>query len=163
MKLRIALAALLLVSACGGTAPASEVASAGGTKTPASPAAKGSGDDPMLAHAKCMRREGVADYPDPGSPDQGKYSTPPPDEAVRVRYEKAMKACMKEMEAGREAAPPPDAAELDRLTKYAECYRKRGIEVKGPDPSNGEIRFGAASEAEHDAAEKACSPFRAGK
>ena len=126
-----AVAALLAVSACGGTDKADGVASAGGNQNVAKPAetettAPLDSDAQALVFAACMRDNGV-DMPDPGPGQQGLVDA---FELVsgdydRATLQQALAACEDRMPQYPQEHPQGD----DWMLALAECLREQGLDV----------------------------------
>src|SRR3954453_8175394 len=141
-----ALLASLVLAACGGSSSASPgVASIAGDTTAtatsaAAPAASAADREATLMKAsKCMRDNGVADFPDPvvdsngnARPGQGLRNLDRNDPTVS----KAFTACQKYFAAARPQFSPEQQQKLqDGLLKYAKCMRENGFDM--PDPQFG--------------------------
>jgi hypothetical protein len=135
---RLALAALLsgvLITGCGGSSPSTTTAvTAGDPTTSAStpPAASGSG---ALAFARCMRANGVSNFPDPSagalfSVGAGANPAAPAFQAARAK-------CQKLLPGGGPPGPGskthPSAQTLTKLLNIARCMRQHGV-PEFPDP-----------------------------
>jgi hypothetical protein len=140
-----ALLASLALAACGGSSSASTgVASIGGDTTAATsaaaPAASAADREATLMQAsKCMRDNGIADFPDPvvdsngnARPGQGLRNLDRNDPTIK----KAFAACQKYFTAARPQFTPAQQQKLqDSLLKYAKCMRDNGFNM--PDPQFG--------------------------
>ncbi|HKS46209.1 MAG TPA: hypothetical protein VJT49_14075 [Amycolatopsis sp.] len=103
---------------------------AGGGTPGTSSAAGGSG---MLAYSKCMRTEGVADFPDPnaqGKIDLGSNQKFDPNSAT---FKAADAKCKKMLPDNGNASPAP-AVSGEAQINYAKCMRANGV-PKFPDPN----------------------------
>jgi len=112
------LAAALLISACGGSSNAS-------TRT--DPA------DRALAFSRCMRANGVKDFPDPQVGSGGavklqfKAGAGSPDAKT---MEKAQQACRHLIAAGEKKLTPQErVAREEQVAKFARCMREHGINL----------------------------------
>jgi hypothetical protein len=155
--LSFGLAALLLVSACGGVAADDgglatlESGESDETTTTTAAATEADAEEAALEFSQCMRDNGVPEFPDPnfteggggitvGGPDGDGPGFDPQSDEVQAAFE----ACGELLEG---AAFGPgggdfDATELqDNLLAMAECLRDQGLEVDDPDLSN----FGPAA------------------
>ncbi|HKY46928.1 MAG TPA: hypothetical protein VJQ79_02985 [Acidimicrobiia bacterium] len=156
-QLSIGVAALLLVSACGGMAADDgrlatlESGDSDETTTTTAAATEADAEEAALEFSQCMRDNGVPDFPDPsfseggggitvvGPDGQGPGFDPQSDE-VQAAFE----VCGDLLEG---AAFGPgggnfDPTELqDNLLAMAECLRGQGLDVDDPDLSN----FGPAA------------------
>jgi len=140
-----ALLASLVLAACGGSSAASpgvasiagETTTATGAATPAASAADR--EATLMQASKCMRDNGIADFPDPvvdstgnARPGQGLRNLDRNDPTVR----KAFEACQKYFAAARPQFSPEQQQKLqDGLLKYAKCMRENGFDM--PDPQFG--------------------------
>ncbi|MFD1047781.1 hypothetical protein ACFQ1S_20705 [Kibdelosporangium lantanae] len=87
----------------------------------------------MVAYSKCMRTEGVRDFPDPnaqGKIDLGSGKKFDPNSDV---FKAADTKCKKLLPDGGNAAPPPAAVGPAQIN-YAKCMRENGV-PKFPDPN----------------------------
>ncbi|RJL29969.1 hypothetical protein D5H75_23780 [Bailinhaonella thermotolerans] len=123
MSLLLAVPLIALTAACGGGSGSGSGAGSGGGGA-AAPAS-----DAQVKYAKCMRGNGVPDFPDqiPGSG----YSI-----KDMAAYEKAQKACRSQRTAvyGFDELDPEV---FDGRVKYARCMRDQGMKVHDPDPKTG--------------------------
>jgi hypothetical protein len=126
------LAVVLLATACAGGSNGPAVAGQGSSSTPA---ASPSGGDPMdaaLAYARCMRENGISDFPDP-QPGGGPIQVPGSD-WNSPQFNAADDAC-------KSLLPPPSAEEqqqgFEDMLQFAQCMREHGI-ADFPDPTPGE-------------------------
>ncbi|NUR72376.1 MAG: hypothetical protein HOU81_16295 [Hamadaea sp.] len=140
MRIRAAIALGLLASAAlaGCSKSAGDgVASANGTANPGvSTTATGAVDEKAraLQFAKCMRENGVPNWPDPKFNDGGGVSIDAPEGADPTKVDAAMQACKPYLPNGGEPKKL-DPARLDQLRKYAQCMREHGIK-NFPDPTD---------------------------
>jgi hypothetical protein len=126
------IAMVALISACGSSAPAGSGGGSGSNKTLA-------GAQKAVKFARCMRSNGVSDFPDPGA--SGKVTL---DGIVNgssldpnaPAFTTAISAC-KHLEPagfmGRRRSPAQQAGAL----KFAQCIRENGVK-DFPDPINGQ-------------------------
>ncbi|NUU23117.1 MAG: hypothetical protein HOV68_16640 [Streptomycetaceae bacterium] len=137
MRIRagLALGMLLLVgtmSGCGGGGgdDDSGVASVGSGKPAASASASGgSGGGSGTAFAKCMRENGVPEFPDP----EANGSMMLPDGVDKNKVDAAMQKCKDKMPNGGER-PKMSAEDQEKQRQFAQCMRQNGI-ADFPDPS----------------------------
>jgi hypothetical protein len=113
-----AAAALLIVlpAACGKSSPANPTTTAAGQAA--------------LAYARCMRDNGVPDFPDPNPNGQfpgvnRKYQGDP-------AFQTAQRACRNRASGGEHN--PADPAYVPQLRKFAQCMRQHGL-PQFPDPN----------------------------
>ena len=151
VALLLVMAALLVTTAtaCGDKSGNNGVATLGGTSGSSDDADNGDGDtsaedaeDQALEFSKCMRENGVPDFPDPEFNGEGgitiERSAGPGDSADRETEEKAMKACEDKMPRGGGNFSEEDRAEMqDAFLEYAKCMRENGIDMPDPDFSEG--------------------------
>ncbi|MFI6522823.1 hypothetical protein ACIBF1_45225 [Spirillospora sp. NPDC050679] len=161
-----AVAAVLALTAagCGGGPDGKgddQIASAGGRPTSsqataAQPTSRGQFYDAQLKYTQCMRRHGMADFPDPtpnGYMDHERASElyerlqsgsrAEMERNQRTKIAPAMKACGKLYEAAQSAAPRRDRdKDLETLRKHARCMREQGIDMTDPTLVNGQIMVG---------------------
>ncbi|MEV5829374.1 hypothetical protein AB0L25_27815 [Spirillospora sp. NPDC052242] len=122
----------LLAGACGddgGEGGGTGVAAAtpGAAGQPKTGGAGGGGGDP-LAYAKCMRDNGVADFPDPDS--DGRLAI----DGSKVDMDSpAFKAAQEKCKEFDPPPPPEPAADRKAALEYAKCMRENGI-PNFPDP-----------------------------
>jgi hypothetical protein len=121
----------------GRTTSASTVAAgATSTATSSTPAGGGATDSPGLAFARCMRANGVPNFPDP-SPGRGPlFQTSNGVDPASPAFKAAQAKCMKLLGPG----PPgpgstthPSAQTLAKLRRIAVCMRQHGV-PQFPDP-----------------------------
>jgi hypothetical protein len=146
---------LLLVAACGGGRSGDGVASAGGGKASARTRASASlsPEQARLIYARCLRQNGVPDYPDdPKKIPSGGIAIP----------QHAMEACAQWQKAmGGYTVDPNDPQTRDRFLKLARCMRAHGFDW--PDPKPGSLggpppdMSGVKNKARMEATMKDCS------
>jgi hypothetical protein len=124
----------LVLSACG--ANASEVGAAGTTP---------SSSNSPLGLAKCMRANGVPNFPDPSSSSGGNglsISRQPGSETLTVNgvalsgpaFQTAQKACRKYLPGAGAPLPRPSAQQKQAALRFSECMRTHGV-PNFPDPT----------------------------
>lgn len=137
---------IALAAACGGGGSKDDgIASAGGGKTsgsePASSApgaSRGRFYDLELKYTQCIRRHGLPEWPDPkpnGHRDmpkieelQSRLQSGADLSAGQEKLGKAMRPCMKQMQAADAAAPRRDPRkDYEAMLKHAKCMRKNGL------------------------------------
>jgi hypothetical protein len=151
----VAVAALLVLSACG-AADSDEVVSAGGEENPANPArtedpAPLDEDAQALVFAECMRDNGV-DMPDPGPGQRGLVDAI---QAVAGNYDRAtmqlaLSACQDLMP----QYAQQEHADDDWQLALAECLREQGLDVS--DTPFEDAHSGAIDVNEFSAAMEVC-------
>lgn len=141
----LAVLAGVALAACGSSSSASpgvasiagETTTATGAATPAASAADR--EATLMQASKCMRENGIPDFPDPvvdssgnARPGEGLRTLDRNDPATR----KAFEACQKYFAASRPQFSPEQQQKLqDGLLKYAKCMRENGFDM--PDPQFG--------------------------
>ena len=145
----VALAALLvgvLVGGCGGSSGSTTPVTLPGSSTPASTVAAGatttgssSPDDAVLQalpFARCMRANGVPNFPDP-SPGRGLLFSTSGLNLGAPAVKAAQAKCHKLLPGGGPPVPGtkthPTGETLERLTRIATCMRSHGV-PQFPDP-----------------------------
>jgi hypothetical protein len=142
---RLALATVasgVLVAGCGGGSPSPTATTVSGATTSASstasagstgPSASGSGP---LAFARCMRSNGVPNFPDPQPGGGALFRIPAGSNPTAPAFRAAQAKCHKLLGAG----PPgpgstthPSAQTLAKLLGIARCMRQHGV-PQFPDP-----------------------------
>lgn len=110
------------------TKSASQARPEGGGASSESPASL---QQAMIAYAKCMRANGVPDFPDPngsgGFPVRGGFDPGSP--AARAAQAK----CRQLLPPGPGSGPPPSPQTLARFLNIARCMRRHGV-YDFPDP-----------------------------
>lgn len=148
----------LLAAGCGGGSGKGGVAHIGSTTTTIDHSSSGDDMAQAIKFAACMRKHGVADFPDPTTSGTGNVTLSVPDSP---RAKAAQSICGRLLPGG--GAPPANeqAQRLASLLKYARCMREHGV-AGFPDPDN---QGGFASSGGFDrssptfqAAEKTCLP-----
>jgi len=130
---------LLLVAAlagCGRAGSGGGVATAGGTAHPSgsAPAAHLSEQEKALAFAKCMRENGVPQFPDPRFDGNGGVSINLPPGTDRAKVAAAERKCQ-QYAAGGGPHATPDPQRLEQARQYAKCMRDNGV-PDFPDPGS---------------------------
>jgi hypothetical protein len=129
------LSVALALAGCGGSSNQG-VAHLSRGKGASSPSSQANGTSPEstanpqqqeLAFAKCMRSNGVPNFPDPG-PEGGVSRLPAGTNPAAPAFRAAQVRCQKLMPGG---GPPstthPSAQTLARFLRVAQCMRRRGI------------------------------------
>ena len=133
----IIVGALLMLgaSACGSPARHAGVASAGGTASATASVTPGAqdGQRKALEFARCMRDNGVPNFPDPKFNDNGGVGIDTPDGADPQKVDAAMAKCKQYLPNGGQPQKA-DPKVVEGLRKYAQCMRDNGIE-DFPDPT----------------------------
>lgn len=144
---------LVLMGACGQSDGGNDVP--GGTPSPSA----GGEYAQVLAFAKCMRENGLPDFPDPapdGSLDAGGGTI----DRTSTQYRNALEACQTLRPGGTGGKPGVDAEQLAQMGKYAKCMRENGL-PDFPDPGPNGFDPGAFNNSDpaYAAAAKACQEF----
>lgn len=114
-----AVAGVLALAACG----------SGSASGPDAPIGR------LVAYANCMRHHGLPTYPDPDR--NGNLVVTPADriDPGSPQYKRAAAACTKLAPGaapGEGMTPAEHKAALERMTRYAQCMRKRGVPMQNP-------------------------------
>jgi len=138
----------VLVAGCGGSSPSASVARLGGAERPGMTAAGTDGaassgspspsalDSDALAYAKCMRSNGVLNFPDPSGSGGGFHlatGTNPSSPAFKVAQAKCHKLLPGGGPPGPGSLTSPSPQTLARMLNIARCMRRHGI-YDFPDP-----------------------------
>jgi hypothetical protein len=143
--LAVALVALLGLTACGGQAEGSDVATAGDSTAEPEPSAtpdeSADPDEAALEFAECMRENGV-DMPDPEPGQNGGFQlfgggTGDVDQATLERALEACRDLAPQLEGGAEIDPEME----EQMLALAECMREHGIDMPDPTTDGGLSRF----------------------
>ena len=151
-----AAAALLVLSGCGGSGEADEVASAGGEQNATTPAeteatAQRDPDAQALVFAGCMRDNGV-DMPDPGPGQEGLGAA---FQAVAGNYDRAtLEQAFSACEDLLPQYPQEQQHTEGWMLALAECLREQGLEVS--DNPFQDAHSGAIDPGEFSAAMEVC-------
>lgn len=156
----LAVAALLILpAACGGSPSA-----AGGTTSTASTAGRSLNSPSAVSFSRCMRSNGVPNYPDPGSNGALPKKGPQQLGVSDSRYQTATQACRHLLPNG----GTPTQAELQEVRvkglEFSQCMRRHGIPLPDPD-SSGRIPDPATvgidqGSPRFEAANRACARVR---
>ena len=124
----------LLVAGCGGGSSGPRVANTASRTSASTPAASGNPTTALaaaLAFSRCMRSNGVTNYPDPSSnarPLSLNHIDP-----NSPTFRRAYEACREYAPNGGVGPPAPSVAQLRFALAFAQCVRKRGF-PQFPDP-----------------------------
>lgn len=137
------LGALTLLTACGSSSRDKRASAA----------------DPQqaaLAYARCMRDNGVPDFPDPDA--DGRFSGVGHEQQDNQKFRAAQEAC-RDLAPGGEHEKFGDPAFVEQARKFAQCIRDNGV-PEFPDP-DAEGRFRGVGHEQQDnpkfrAAQEAC-------
>jgi hypothetical protein len=125
------LAAALVLAACGGSNPPSSSTSAH--------------VEDAFKFSKCMRENGIKDFPDPKvTPGGGTQLSFKGEGVNQGTMEAAQKACQhfqEEGQGGAELGPREEGEDEKALLKFARCMREHGVEVHAA-VSHGGIQVG---------------------
>jgi hypothetical protein len=128
------IAMVVLISACGSSAPAgTSTGSSGANNNTAANAQK------AVKFAECMRSNGVSDFPDPGA--SGKFTI---DEIANgssldtntPAFTQAISAC-KDLEPAGFMGSVRSPEQMQAALEFAQCIRANGV-PDFPDPANGQ-------------------------
>jgi hypothetical protein len=117
------LAGVILVAACGSSS---------------SNGAASSGDrDQALAYARCMRKNGVPDFPDPNA--EGRFRGLGHEQQDDPQFRAAQEAC-RDLAPGGEHEKLGDPALVEQMREFSQCMRENGL-PNFPDPdAEGRLR-----------------------
>ena len=129
----VLIAMVVLISACGSSAPAGTGTGSSGGSNAATNAQK------AVKFAECMRSNGVSEFPDPGA--SGKLTI---DGIVNgssldpntPAFKQAISAC-KHLEPAGFMGSKRSPQQMDASLKFAQCIRANGVK-DFPDPANGQ-------------------------
>ncbi|MFC0529279.1 hypothetical protein [Phytohabitans kaempferiae] len=142
MRIRtgLVLGLLLALSAagCAGEGDSGDQVATAGGRTPeatasAESAGKGDDRDQILAFSRCMRENGVPEFPDPETNGSGGFSLSLPGDTDKEKVDAAQEKCKQHLPDGGEP-PKPDPEQVETMREYARCMRENGV-PKFPDPS----------------------------
>jgi hypothetical protein len=137
----VALASVVaLLAGCGGGShggvaqlgsnAASSTATGGGAASPGS----GSPEAALLAFAKCMRSNGMSNFPDPSGSGGFRFRRGAGIDPSSPAFKAAQAKCKKfQPGGGPGSGPPPSAQVLAHWLNVAQCMRRRGV-PEFPDP-----------------------------
>jgi hypothetical protein len=160
----------LLAAGCGDNATpdravASVAAPAGDSSASPQPSSSGSGDP--VAFAKCMRANGLPEFPDPDAGGGIMFGGPNAKiDPNSAEYKKAAEKCAAYAPSGQPnlGSPQDQWSSADKL-KYAKCMRESGV-PSFPDPdASGGFAFGKDAGVDPEspqfkAAEKTCAQYK---
>lgn len=161
------LAVALAMTACGAKPAGHPVATAGGTLTPSASATRNddlSDQQRALRYARCMRENGVPDFPDPTFNGKGGVGISLPDGADRAKVDAANEKCKQYLPNGGQA-PTIDPTMIAQLRTFARCMREHGL-PNFPDPTgsglqvNGNEPGMSPDDPTFKAAQAACAKFQ---
>lgn len=138
MRRHLAILALLVALAgCGASKEDDGVATAGGAGSEPTSSAAEEGDEieQALAFSRCMRENGVPDFPDPQEGADGGIQLSLPDGIDPASVEAAREKCKQHLPNGGEPVEP-DPEHVAQLREYAQCMRENGV-PEFPDPDAG--------------------------
>lgn len=126
----------LAVAGCGGNdRDGEQVATAGGGAGGASPSASVlpvKDEDRQREFAKCMRENGVPDFPDPEPGDGGGFKIRMPEGTDKSKVQGAMEQCRSLLPNGGKAIKL-DPEQVEKVRQLARCMRENGV-PNFPDP-----------------------------
>ena len=148
---------VLLAAACGGGPPS---AGAGGSSN------KGASTNThQVAFARCMRSNGVVNYPDPDSSGVTRKESSQQLGVTPAKFQSAQNSCRHLLPNGGNG---PDQAEIQQVAaqglRFARCMRTHGVALPDPD-SSGRIPDPASEginqgSPQFEAANQACGKYR---
>jgi hypothetical protein len=165
--LAIALLVTLAATGCGKAKDdGNRVATLGKGASPggsSAPAGRGNEQEQLLKYAKCMRENGVPNFPDPKPAENGESTLDLPESVDPAAVDAAQKQCKQLLPNGGEPVKV-DPETLEKMTKYAECMRANGV-PKFPDPGpngfqiNGNELGMGPNDPTFDAADSKCKQY----
>jgi hypothetical protein len=170
MRIRMGLALGLLlvlgVAGCGGSDGDDGIASAGGTPSASASAGGAGGPDTAaedgLKFARCMRENGIPNFPDPKPNDGGGFDISLPDGVDKAKVDAAQERCKQYMPNGGEPQKMPQER-LEQLRKYSKCMRDNGV-TDFPDPTDQGLQIDGNKVNPNDpkvkAARNACDKYQ---
>jgi hypothetical protein len=123
---------LLALAGCGTPTGDDQVSSAGGGSSSAAPTEERSEQEAVLDYAKCMRENGVPNFPDPELGDNGEARLNLPEGVDRAAADAANDKCKQHLPNGGEPEPM-DPENIAKQRAYSKCMRENGV-PKFPDP-----------------------------
>jgi hypothetical protein len=158
-----AVALSLFAAACGESAGngVAQVGSTPMTTSGVSPKPAG-GPDALVAFAACMRKHGLANFPDPKADSSGYHIAYSHDEIDErsPQFQSAEQACKKLLPSFGSPSAQEQAKQLQDAFTFARCIRSHGVPTF-PDPkavSGGGIEMGEAPNSpQFEIARKACA------
>jgi hypothetical protein len=134
----------LLGAGCGGTSdPGVAHVAATQAGTSASRSSGDSGKGNPAAYSACMRKNGVANFPDPDSSGRIKLTFGRSASGATTgvdsnspQFAKAQKACQRLLPNGGKPSAEAQQKEVQQALKFAQCMRSHGVS-KYPDPQVG--------------------------
>ncbi|HEY4028490.1 MAG TPA: hypothetical protein VGO86_18835 [Candidatus Dormibacteraeota bacterium] len=137
-------------------------AACGATNPYASSPGASSARDQLVKFAQCMRAHGV-NVSDPNA--NGDLTQPAPSGGPDPQ-QVAQTYCRQYAPNGGQPPPPPNAQQLDKAVKYAQCMRQHGINLPDPD-SNGSSEITRSSgidpnSTQFQQAQQACKQYAPG-
>jgi hypothetical protein len=130
----IAMAALALLGACGGTRTSAGSGSPNGRSSKSSPSTN---SQKMLAFSRCVREHGVPNYPDPGSNGQVVKETAQQLGVSNSRLQAALNACEHLLPNTGNVDDNPAALHQwwNQMQRFAQCMHTHGVpNWPGPTP-----------------------------
>lgn len=164
----------LLAAGCGGgksPGVANRAGSAAGTTTATTQSQSAPPVKGLVAFSSCMRKHGIANFPDPNSQGVIGISSGMGIDPGSPRFQSARTACAKLLPNGGRPTPAQIAQQQKEMLQFSICMRSHGIK-DFPDPSNGGLTIRARSGSDLDPnnptfqkAQQACQkylPFKGG-
>ena len=150
-------AVVLLAAACGGSP--SSIGSRGSSNS------GGSTNSHQVAFSRCMRSNGVTNYPDPDSSGVIPKESSQQLGVTSSKFQSAQNACQHLLPNGGNGPNQAQVALVRALSlKFAQCMRSRGVNLPDPD-SSGRIPDPASvginqGSPQFEAANQACGKYR---
>ena len=144
-----ALFGVVLIAGCGASASTPATTSTRGPSTSRPAIVVGAGAttqsksptsaDPQLEFARCMRANGVSNFPDPQPGGAERFAIPTGTSSGAPAFRAAQAKCQRYLGGGGLALPGstthPSAQTLAKLLRIARCMRQHGV-PQFPDPTN---------------------------
>jgi hypothetical protein len=136
----------IVVAGCGGAGAHGIATATGGD---AATTTTINGDDAFIAYARCMRANGVPDFPDPVQlPGHNGLSLVYTGDNATPAFHTANDACQHLIQSivdmkSRNAHDALTPERLQGLVAYARCMRDRQIPLLDPDPTDGHVSLGS--------------------
>jgi hypothetical protein len=144
------IAMVVLISACGSSAPAGSGSSGGGDPT-------ATAHEKAVKFAECIRSNGVSEFPDPDESGQFAYGIPSyssPLNPSSAAWQKAIGAC-KTLEPPRFIPTQFTPKQLSARLKFAQCVRANGVpDFPDPTPHGPLVDVNGATPALHATVQK---------
>jgi hypothetical protein len=152
----------LAVAGCGAADGDNGVATAGGNATSGANAGQLSNEELALRFAKCMRENGLPNFPDPQTNGDGGAPQDPEAGVAKETVAAAREACKQYQPNGGERKKA-DASQVEQFRQLAACMRQNGF-PNFPDPTEDGLVFDEKSginptDPKFQAAQKKCDTY----